>query len=320
MWHAFEIIRELRIPNAPCQCLLSRCPRCFFDLWQTFDKLYKTGVSQWKSTADPLADQASTCRKLQEHTLSSSLIISHYLSSHFSGSPSVMFTVNCLHLWMVWHIFLPRALVPQAFQWLPSSLDLKISSSYSSQHCEKWNKIKHVMKHVNDVNAFAWSLWIHLNPTSTAWRMRTNSEVTSAPRRLCTGAGTDGSTLEWVKHGMVHRQVLDVHWLQKAGNLSGQIPFLMQKIMMQNLWRICRLLCLNLSYSLVIFPSLAHIGTLATKKTLKRHAILKLYVSVFHRSPKVEKCCSTLRVYNAKAQQVDLVPVRRKALLAAEQG
>ena len=61
----------------------------------------------------------------------------HYLSSHFSGSPSVMFTVNCLHLWMVWHIFLPRALVPQAFQWLPSSLDLNISSSYSSQHCEK---------------------------------------------------------------------------------------------------------------------------------------------------------------------------------------
>ena len=77
VWHAFEIIRELRIPNAPCQCLLSRCPRCFFDLWQAQPG---TGVSQWKSTADPLADQASTCRKLQEHTLTSSLIISHDLS------------------------------------------------------------------------------------------------------------------------------------------------------------------------------------------------------------------------------------------------
>ena len=29
---------------------------------------------------------------------------------------------------------------------------------------------------------------------STAWRMRSNSEVTSAPRRLWTGSGTDGST------------------------------------------------------------------------------------------------------------------------------
>ena len=181
------------------------------------------------------------------------------------------------------------------------------------------------MKHVNDVNAFAWSLWIHLNPTSTAWRMRTNSEVTSAPRRLCTGAGTDGSTLEWVKHGMVHRQVLRCPLITESWKPVWADTIFDAKSWC-HLWRIClRLLCLNLSYSLVIFPSPRCIGTywdIGNKETLKRqgHAILKLYVSVFHRSPKVEKCCSTLRVYNAKAQQVDLVPVRRKALLAAEQG